>query len=117
MCAMLEDNIFLKIINREIPADIVFEDELSLAFRDISPQAPNHILIIPKKVIPTHDDIEEADKELIGHLHIVAQKLAAELGADDGYRVVINCREAGGQVVPHLHFHLLTGRQMNWPPG
>lgn len=117
MCAMMEDNIFLKIINRELPADIVYEDDLCLAFRDIDPKAPTHVLVIPKKVIPAHDDIQAADKELIGHLHTVVQKIAADEGAEGGYRVVVNCREQGGQVVPHLHFHLLAGRQMNWPPG
>lgn len=117
MCAMMQDNLFLKIINREIPAEIVYEDEVCMAFNDINPQAPTHILVIPKKVIPTHDEIDPADKELIGHLHVVVTQLAQKIGAKTGYRVVVNCREDGGQVVPHLHFHLLAGRAMKWPPG
>ena len=114
---MMTDNLFLKIIERKIPAQIVYEDEQSLAFRDINPQAPIHLLIIPKKVIPTHDQLAEGDKELIGHLHLVAAKLAAQLGLSDGYRLVLNCREGAGQTVPHLHLHLLGGRPMHWPPG
>ena len=114
---MMTDNLFLKIIERKIPADIVYEDDRSLAFRDINPQAPVHVLIIPKKVIPTHADLTEADKELVGHLHLVAAKLAQQLGLSDGYRLVLNCREGAGQTVPHLHLHLLGGRAMRWPPG
>jgi histidine triad (HIT) family protein len=114
---MMTDNLFLKIIERKIPADIVYEDDRSLAFRDINPQAPVHVLIIPKKVIPTHADLTEADKELLGHLHLVAAKLAAQLGISDGYRLVLNCKEGAGQTVPHLHLHLLGGRPMRWPPG
>ena len=114
---MMTDNIFLKIIERKIPADIVYEDDRSLAFRDVNPQAPVHVLIIPKKVIPTHADLTEADKELVGHLHLVAAKLATQLGVTDGYRLVLNCKEGAGQTVPHLHLHLLGGRGMRWPPG
>jgi histidine triad (HIT) family protein len=114
---MMTDNIFLKIIERKIPADIVYEDDRSLAFRDVNPQAPVHVLIIPKKVIPTHADLTEADKELLGHLHLVASKLAVQLGIADGYRLVLNCKEGAGQTVPHLHLHLLGGRAMHWPPG
>lgn len=114
---MMTDNIFLKIIERKIPADIVYEDEQCLAFRDINPQAPVHVLIVPRKVIATHDDLTEADRELLGHLHLVAAKLAARLGITDGYRIVINCKERAGQSVPHLHLHLLGGRAMHWPPG
>ena len=114
---MMTDNLFLKIIERKIPADIVYEDDRCLAFRDINPQAPVHVLIIPKKVIPTHADLTEADKELLGHLHLVAAKLAAQLGISDGYRLVLNCKEGAGQTVPHLHLHLLGGRPMRWPPG
>jgi histidine triad (HIT) family protein len=113
----MTDNLFLKIIERKIPAQIVYEDDQSLAFRDINPQAPVHLLIIPKKVIPTHDQLTEADKELIGHLHLVAAKLAAQLGLTEGYRLVLNCKEGAGQTVPHLHLHLLGGRPMHWPPG
>lgn len=114
---MMQDNIFLKIIERKIPAQIVYEDDRCLAFHDINPQAPVHILIIPKKVIPTHADITEADKELLGHLHWVAAQLARQLGLEQGYRLVLNCRELAGQSVPHLHLHLLGGRRMHWPPG
>ena len=114
---MFADNLFLKIVNKEIPAKIVHEDDLCLAFHDIDPKAPVHVLIIPKKVIRTHDDITEADAPLIGHLHVVAAKLAAQLGLADGYRIVVNCKDRGGQTVPHLHFHLLGGRDLGWPPG
>jgi histidine triad (HIT) family protein len=114
---MMSDNIFQKIIDRKIPADIVYEDDRSLAFRDVNPQAPVHVLIIPKKVIPTHADLTEADAGLMGHLHLVAAKLAGQLGIADGYRLVLNCKEGAGQTVPHLHLHLLGGRLMRWPPG
>ena len=114
---MMQDNLFLKIINRQIPATIVYEDDQCLAFRDINPQAPTHVLIIPRKVIPTHADLKEEDKSLLGHLHLVAIRLAQQLGIEEGYRVVINCKEPAGQTVPHLHFHLLGGRSMHWPPG
>jgi len=114
---MMTDNIFLKIIERKIPADIVYEDDRCLAFRDINPQAPVHVLIIPRQVIATHADIAAADASLLGHLHLVAAKLADQLGIADGYRLVINCKERAGQTVPHLHFHLLGGRSMTWPPG
>jgi histidine triad (HIT) family protein len=114
---MPADNIFLKIINKEIPAKIVYEDDRCLAFHDIGPKAPTHVLIIPKKVIPTHADVTEEDAPLLGHLHVVAAKLAAQLGIADGYRLVINCKEPAGQSVPHLHVHLLGGRAFTWPPG
>ncbi len=114
---MLQDNIFQKIIDRQIPANIVYEDEQSLAFRDINPQAPVHVLIIPKKVIRTHEDITDADREILGHLHLVAARLAKQLGLSEGYRLVVNCQESAGQTVPHLHLHLLGGRAMHWPPG
>ena len=115
--AMLADNIFLKIIDKSIPAKIAYEDDVCLAFHDIGPKAPVHVLIIPKKVIRTHDDIMEEDASLIGHLHLVAVKLAKELGLSAGYRIVINCKEGAGQTVPHLHLHLLGGRDFTWPPG
>ena len=114
---MMKDNLFQKIIDRQIRADIVFEDERCLAFRDINPQAPTHVILIPKKVIPTHADLTDADRELLGHLHLVAAQLAQTLGLDDGYRLVINCKDRGGQTVPHLHMHILGGRDMSWPPG
>jgi histidine triad (HIT) family protein len=114
---MLKDNLFQKIIDRQIPADIVFEDERCLAFRDNNPQAPTHVLLIPKKVIPTHADITPADRDLMGHLHLVAGQIAQQLGLNDGYRLVINCMDRAGQTVPHLHIHILGGRDMHWPPG
>lgn len=114
---MLKDNLFQKIIDRQIPATIVFEDERCLAFRDVNPQAPTHVLLIPKKVIRTHADLTEADRDLLGHLHLVAAQLAQQLGLSDGYRLVINCNERAGQSVPHLHMHLLGGRDLRWPPG
>lgn len=110
--------IFTKIINKEIPANIVYEDDEILAFRDISPQAPEHILVIPKKEIPTVNDIEEADAALVGKLFLTAKKIAKELGFDEkGYRLVMNCNEDGGQTVNHIHMHILAGRQLSWPPG
>jgi len=114
---MAEKTIFKKIIDREIPAEIVYEDELCLAFRDITPQAPTHVLVIPKKEIPSVDDIAEEDESLIGHLFVVVRKIAAELGLGDGYRTVVNCGPNAGQEVYHLHFHLLGGRRLGWPPG
>jgi histidine triad (HIT) family protein len=114
---MMADNIFLKIINRQIKANIIHEDDLCLAFHDVSPQAPVHVLIIPKKVIETHDQLTADDQAVIGHLHLVAVKLARQLGLANGYRLVINCSQDGGQSVPHLHMHLLGGRALGWPPG
>lgn len=114
---MSSETIFDKIINREIPAEIVYEDEFSLAFKDIQPQAPLHVLIIPKQQIATINDIKEDDRELVGHLFVVARKIAAEHGfAEDGYRVVMNCNAHGGQSVYHIHLHLLAGQTMGWPP-
>ena len=114
---MLQDNIFLKIIEGKIPAKIAYHDDRCLAFHDINPQAPVHVLIIPRKVIPTHADIKAEDRDLLGHLHVVAAQLAEKLGIGDGYRLVLNCKERAGQTVPHLHLHLLGGRQFHWPPG
>lgn len=114
---MLSDNIFLKIVEKQIPARIVHEDEHCVAFHDINPQAPVHVLIVPRKVIPTHADIQAEDRELLGHLHVVAAQLADQLGIGDGYRLVLNCKERAGQTVPHLHLHLLGGRALGWPPG
>ncbi|WP_372966565.1 histidine triad nucleotide-binding protein [Marinobacter sp.] len=113
----MSETIFTKIINREIPADIVYEDDQALAFRDINPQAPVHLLIIPKKPIATINDIVEDDRELVGHLYWVAGKLAQDMGfAEDGYRVVMNCGENAGQTVFHIHLHLLAGKPLGWPP-
>jgi histidine triad (HIT) family protein len=114
---MLSDNIFLKIANKQIAASIIYEDDLCVAFHDINPQAPLHVLIIPRKVIPTHADISDADRDLLGHMHLVAAKLAQQLGLQEGYRLVVNCKERAGQTVPHLHLHLLGGRDFTWPPG
>lgn len=112
--------LFEKIIAREIPADIVYEDDQALAFRDISPQAPTHILVIPKKPIPRVGEAETDDQSLLGHLLLTAGKVATDLGfnsTDDGFRLVINNGKNGGEAVPHLHIHLLAERQMQWPPG
>ena len=110
--------IFKKIIDKEIDADIVYEDEKILAFKDLTPVSPIHILVIPKKEIPTINDISFNDKELLGEMFIVAQKIAKKLNINkSGYRVVFNCNEDGGQTVFHLHMHLLAGRSFSWPPG
>jgi histidine triad (HIT) family protein len=114
---MMMDNIFLKIVEKKIPAKIIHEDDLCVAFHDINPQAPVHVLLVPRKVIRTHADLTDADRELLGHLHLVAARLAVQLGLKDGYRLVVNCMERAGQTVPHLHMHLLGGRDMTWPPG
>jgi len=114
----MTDDLFLKIINREIPAEIVYETDEILAFRDINPQAPVHILIIPKEPIATLNELEPGHAELMGKLVLAATDIAREEGlTDDGYRVVINCNRGGGQMVFHIHLHLLGGRQMTWPPG
>jgi len=114
----MAETIFKKIIDREIPADIVYEDERCLAFRDISPQAPTHVLLIPKKEIPSVEQLDQEDAQLLGHMWLVLRDLARELGvAEDGYRIVVNCGNDGGQEVDHLHFHLLGGRPLRWPPG
>ncbi|XOV80728.1 MAG: histidine triad nucleotide-binding protein [Aestuariibacter sp.] len=113
----MADTIFTKIINREIPAEIIYEDDKALAFKDINPQAPIHFLVIPKKPIATVNDIQEKDRELVGHLYIVVQKIAKEFGfAEDGYRTVMNCNEFGGQTVYHIHLHVLAGKPLGWPP-
>jgi histidine triad (HIT) family protein len=109
--------IFQKIIDREIPAQIVYEDDLCLAFRDTRPQAPVHLLVIPKKEIPSAAEITAADESLVGHLFVVMAQLSAQLGLTGGYRVVTNCGHDAGQQVMHLHFHLLAGRSLRWPPG
>jgi histidine triad (HIT) family protein len=110
---MAEETIFSKIIRKEIPAEIVYQDDRATAFRDINPQAPTHILIVPNKVIPTVNDVSEADEADVGHLLTVAAKLAEEEGiADDGYRLIVNCNKHGGQEVYHLHVHLMGGRPM-----
>jgi len=114
----MAETIFSKIIKKEIPSDIVFEDDELLAFKDINPQAPHHILIIPKKDIPTINDVHEEDELLIGKMVTRAKKIAKSFGIDEsGYRLVFNCNSNGGQEVYHIHLHLLGGRQMHWPPG
>lgn len=114
---MSQSTIFDKIINKEIPADIVYEDDKALAFKDINPQAPFHVLVIPKARIATINEVTEQNSHLVGHLYTVAAKLAKEHGfAEDGYRVVMNCNEHGGQTVYHIHLHLLAGKTMGWPP-
>lgn len=113
----MSETIFSKIINREIPADIVYEDDLSLAFRDINAQAPTHILVIPKKPIPRLSDATPQDHAVLGHLLIKVKEIAAQEGLSNGFRVVINNGNDGGQTVDHLHLHIMGGRQMAWPPG
>ena len=110
-------NIFARILRGEIPCRKITEDEHALAFHDIAPQAPVHFLVIPKKPIRTLNDLTEEDKGLAGHILFTAQRLAKELGCEDGFRVVMNCNELGGQTVYHIHMHVLGQRQMNWPPG
>jgi histidine triad (HIT) family protein len=114
---MSEKTIFKRIIDKEIPAKIVYEDELCLAFHDISPQAPTHVLIIPKQEIESVAHLTAADQALAGHLLLVAGRVAEQLGLSGGYRVVANCGPDGGQSVDHLHLHLLGGRSLAWPPG
>ncbi|MGN2244347.1 histidine triad nucleotide-binding protein [Frateuria sp. GZRR33] len=112
------DTIFGKIIRREVPADIVFENDDVLGFRDLNPQAPVHVLFIPKKALPTLNDAAPGDAELLGKLQLAAAEYARQEGlAEQGYRTVINCNEHGGQTVFHLHVHLLAGRRLSWPPG
>ena len=114
---MVEKTLFEKIADREIPADIVFEDEFCLAFRDINPQAPVHILVVPRKPIPSLDDLTMEDRELMGHLFICAKQIAASEGCSNGYRTVFNCGDDGLQTVPHIHLHLIGGKKLRWPPG
>ena len=113
----MSDTIFSKIIRKEIPADIIYEDDLALAFRDVHPQAPVHILIIPKRAIVSLDAATDTDAALLGHLLLTVKRVAAQEGLEKGYRVVINTGEDGGQTVFHLHLHLLGRRSMTWPPG
>lgn len=117
---MPEPTLFERIIAREIPADIIHEDDLSIAFKDINPQAPHHILVIPKKPIPRVGEANDNDSATLGHLLIIARKIARDIGIADsseGFRLVINNGQDGGESVPHLHVHLLGGRKMQWPPG
>ena len=116
---MLKETIFDRIARKEIPADIVYEDDLAIAFKDINPQGPVHIVLIPKnKCIPTLNDIKEKDKPLLGHLMSCIPTIAKQQKIDkEGFRVVSNCEEWGGQTVYYLHIHIIGGRKMNWPPG
>ncbi|GAB4170519.1 MAG: purine nucleoside phosphoramidase [Wenzhouxiangellaceae bacterium] len=114
----MSEDLFERIVRREIPADIVWENEEILAFRDINPQAPVHILVIPKRRIRTLNDLKESDAGLLGRIVLVATEIARREGiAEDGYRLVWNCNEAAGQSVWHIHLHLLGGRRLGWPPG
>ncbi len=115
---MAESTIFQRIIDKEIPAKIVYEDDRCLAFEDINPQAPTHLLLIPKKPIPSMAEVTDEDVELMGYLVRTVSKLAEKLGLNEaGYRVVNNCGAAAGQEVLHFHFHILSGRKFTWPPG
>ena len=114
----MSETVFSKIIDRKIPADIVYETDQVLAFKDINPQAPVHVLIVPKQPIATINDLDAADAELIGQLFLAAKQIAYDLGvAESGYRTVLNCNRDGGQDVFHIHLHLLAGRRLGWPPG
>ena len=114
----MNDFIFCKIAAGEIPADIVYDDGEVLAFRDINPEAPVHLLLIPRRHIATLNDLSEADAALVGRLYLAGQQIAVELGvAESGYRTVINCNRDAGQLVFHIHMHLLAGRELGWPPG
>ncbi|MDA1015898.1 MAG: histidine triad nucleotide-binding protein [Planctomycetota bacterium] len=114
---MSDKSIFKRIIDKEIPADIVYEDDQCLAFNDISPQAPTHVLVIPKKEIVSLAHVQDEDGPLIAHLFLVVKKLAFELGLGSGFRTIINSGADGGQTVDHLHIHLMGGRSLTWPPG
>jgi histidine triad (HIT) family protein len=116
-CFTMSETIFSKIIRREIPADILYEDDLAIAFRDVSPQAPTHFLVIPKKPILSVATAEDEDTQLLGHLMRVVAKVAQDEGLENGYRVTTNIGRDGGQSVNHLHLHVLGGRALAWPPG
>ncbi len=110
--------IFKKIIEKQIPAQIIHEDDLCLGFKDVNPQAPTHILLIPKKEIPSMKEVTQDDKNLLGHMMVTASEIAAKLGiSEKGYRIVLNTGAYGGQTVFHLHMHILGGRSLSWPPG
>lgn len=114
----MEPTIFDLILQKEIPADIVYEDDHVLGFKDVNPQAPIHVLFIPKVRIATHNDLNQSNVDYLSRMHLAASQYAQEQGvADDGYRVVMNCNGNGGQTVFHIHLHFLAGRQMTWPPG
>ena len=113
----MNDTIFGKILRKEIPTDIIYEDDLSIAFNDINPQAAIHILIIPKKLIAMPEDIDDEDIKIVGNLFVVASKIAKDLNIDKGYRLVMNNGSNAGQSVFHIHLHMLSGRKLSWPPG
>lgn len=113
----MQDCLFCKIIAGDIPSQAVYQDDKVFAFKDIAPVAPVHVLIIPKKHISFLEDLTAEDADIMGHIVLVASKLAKELGLENGYRLVSNCKEEGGQTVHHIHFHLIGGREMQWPPG
>lgn len=113
----MSDCIFCKIANKEIQSNIIYENEDIIAFEDLNPQAPVHILIIPKKHIESVDDINDENKDIIGEIFLAANNIAREKDLSNGYRIVNNCKEDGGQTVDHIHFHLLGGRKLQWPPG
>lgn len=113
-----EDCLFCKILKGDIPADVIYESDTAIAFRDINPKAPTHVLVIPRKHIATINDLGEDDRDIVGGLYLAAKLIAADEGlSGEGYRTVMNCNEAAGQTVFHLHLHLLGGRQLGWPPG
>ena len=114
---MSEKTIFKRIIDGEIPANIVYEDDFCMAFHDVAPQAPVHVLVIPKKEIKSMADLSDDDQQLAGHLLLTIQKVANQLELDEGYRVISNCGAKAGQTVDHLHFHIMGGRSLQWPPG
>ncbi|CCQ97389.1 Uncharacterized HIT-like protein aq_141 [[Clostridium] ultunense Esp] len=114
----MSDCIFCKIINKEIPSEIIYEDDKVIAFKDVNPQSPIHVLVIPKEHIESANDIDDVNSNLISHIFLTIKDLAKELGIDrEGYRIVNNCGEFGGQTVSHMHFHILGGRKFSWPPG
>jgi len=113
----MEKTLFQRIADKEIPADLIHEDEWCVAFRDIDPKAPVHFLVVPRKPIPSLDDLDDADQMLMGHLFLVASKVAASEGLRNGYRAVFNCGKDAFQTVPHLHLHIMGGRSLGWPPG
>ena len=113
----MSKTLFEKIIDKEIPAEIIYEDEISIVIKDINPQAPTHLLIIPKKVIPKLSDASDSDQEVLGHLMLIAKDISNQLGLDETFRLVVNNGAKAGQSVFHLHIHLLSGRPLNWPPG
>jgi len=113
----MSKTIFKRIIDGEIPAKIIYDDDVCLAFHDVNPQAPTHVLVVPKKEIASIDALGDEDGPLVAHLFMVIRKLAKQLKLTSGYRVVVNCGEQAGQTVDHLHFHLLGGRALGWPPG